>query len=60
MRIERPIKYFNWKTIAVIGPVTEKALNNYGINVDIIPENHSMNYLIEEIKKYYTTQIIIN
>jgi len=53
MKIDEPKNYFDGKTIAVIGPVTEKALNTAGLNVDIIPENHSMNFLIEEIKKYY-------
>jgi uroporphyrinogen-III synthase len=57
MKIENPKNYFTGKTIAVIGPVTEKALSNFGIKPDIIPDNYSMNFMIEEIKKFYAKEL---
>lgn len=53
LKIDDPIEYFEDKQIAVIGPVTESALTKCGLKADIMPSNHTMNYLIEEIKNYY-------
>ena len=54
LEISDPKDYFENKTIAVIGPVTQKALIERGIEPDIIPANYSMNFLIDEIKEYYS------
>ena len=54
MDINEPKNYFKDKTIAVIGPVTQRALIDQGIEPDIIPSNYSMNFLIDEIKEYYS------
>lgn len=57
--IEDPKKYFENKNTAVIGPVTKKALCKAGIEPNIIPQNFTMNYLIEEIIKYYSKDKVI-
>lgn len=54
MEIKDHKKYFVNKSIAVIGPVTKEALNKVGIEPNIIPQNFSMNYLIEAITKFYS------
>ena len=60
LEIENAKDYFQNKNIAVIGPVTEKALISYGIQPNIIPSKFSMNYLIEEIKNFYSKKDIID
>ncbi|MCB9207713.1 MAG: uroporphyrinogen-III synthase [Ignavibacteriales bacterium] len=60
MKIENPKDYFADKKVAVIGPVTEKALNDFDIKPDIIPNDFSMNHLIETIKKYYSEKSFVN
>ena len=56
MKIENPKNYFENKIIAVIGPITERAIISKGIQANIMPAIYSMNNLIEEIKKYYSDQ----
>lgn len=56
MKIDNYVKYFENKIIAVIGPVTKEALNKVGIEPNIIPQNFSMNYLIEAITKFYSKE----
>ena len=51
--IEAPEKYFSSYTVAAIGTVTEKNIKSYNVNVDIVPEEFTMETLIEEIKKFY-------
>ena len=58
--IEDPIKYFENKNIAVIGPITKKALNKAGIAPNIVPQNFTMNYLIEEIIKYFSIEKVVD
>ena len=58
LSIENPEKYFENKNIAVIGPVTKRALEEFGLKPNIMPENYTMNNLIEEIRKYYKEEII--
>jgi len=53
LNIDNPKKYFKNKDIAVIGPVTKQAIQNKGIEPNIIPQKFTMNNLIEEIKEYY-------
>lgn len=59
LKIEEPQKYFANSNTAVIGPVTEKAVKKVGVTPTIIPNNYSMNYLIEEIKKYFSKKKVI-
>lgn len=58
MNITEPAKYFNNKNIAVIGPVTEKRLHSFGVFPNIKPDNFSIEYLVEAIKKFYQKEII--
>lgn len=51
--IEEPEKYFRSYNIAAIGKVTEETIKSYNINVDIVPEESTMDTLIEEIKEFY-------
>lgn len=60
LKIKDPKKYFENKITAVIGPVTEKAVLDIGIAPTIVPNNFSMNYLIEEIIEFYSKEKIIN
>ena len=60
MSIDNPEQYFENKNIAVIGPVTKEALNKAGIEPNIVPPNFTMNYLIEEIKKFYSKEKVID
>lgn len=60
LSIDNPTDYFREKNIAVIGPVTKEALVKAGIEPNIIPQNFTMNYLIEEIKKFYNNEKVIN
>jgi uroporphyrinogen-III synthase len=60
LEISEPKNYFEGKKIAVIGPVTEKAIIAYGIQPQIIPPVFSMNNLIEEIAKYYSDNKKLN
>ncbi len=54
LNITVPAKYFSGKNIAVIGPVTKRAINEYGIFPNIIPADFTMEALIEEIKIFYS------
>ena len=54
MEIENPEEYFSNKNIAVIGPVTQKALLQKGVHANIIPSKYTMNYLINEITNHFT------
>ena len=53
LEIQNPNDYFANSIIAVIGPVTEKAVKKAGVTPTIIPTNYSMNYLIKEIVGYF-------
>ncbi|MEW6109683.1 MAG: uroporphyrinogen-III C-methyltransferase [Nitrospirota bacterium] len=39
-------------TIAAIGPVTAKSIEKYGLKVDIIPEEATVEAMVEEIRKW--------
>lgn len=45
--------FFKNSDIAVIGNVTAKAINEKGLNVDIIPDEFTLNSLQEKIVHYY-------
>ena len=45
--------FFNSSDIAAIGSVTAKAINEKGLNVDIIPDEFTLNSLKEKIVNYY-------
>lgn len=60
LNIDNAKKYFLNKNIGVIGPVTKEALVQKGIEPNIIPQNFTMNYLIEEIKNYYNKEKIMS
>ncbi len=53
LNISDPVQYFSGKNIAVIGPVTKRAINEYGVFPNIIPTDFTMEALIEEIKIFY-------
>lgn len=49
-------KFFNSKIICSIGKTTEKAINSFGLNVNVVPQNYSLDYLAEAIIKFYQLQ----
>lgn len=48
--------FFDSKIICAIGKTTEKAINNYGLNVNVVPQNYSLDNLAEAIIKFYKLQ----
>ena len=60
LQIKKPKEYFENKITAVIGPVTEKAVLDLGVTPTIVPNNFSMNFLIQEIIEFYSKEKIIN
>lgn len=60
LKIKNPKEYFADSKTAVIGPVTEKAVRESGIEPTIVPNNYSMNYLIKEIIAFYSKEKITN
>lgn len=46
-------KSFSNSIIASIGPVTNQALNNHGLEADITPKKYTTDSLIQEILKYF-------
>lgn len=54
--INNPAEYFRSYSVAVIGSVTGKAVEDAGVKVDIIPEKFNMKSLTEEIIKYYKSE----
>jgi uroporphyrinogen-III synthase len=57
--IDNPPNYFAGKNVAVIGPVTKNELNKKGIEPNIIPQNYSMKFLIEEIKSFFSKNVYL-
>lgn len=55
LKIENAQNYFGDYTIAAIGPTTAEAIENSGVKVDIVPNNFTMDDLIESIVNYYLT-----
>ena len=53
MKISEPIKYFDGLIIAAIGPATKEEIENHKITVNIVPQEHTIDGLVEEIKNYY-------
>lgn len=57
LNIDDPKGYFGSANIAVIGPVTNNELIKSGIKPNIVPNNYSMDFLIEAIKSYFSNHI---
>lgn len=53
MNISELQKYFNNSEIAVIGPTTKSEIENYGLKVDIFPDEYTMDGLIHSVIEYY-------
>ena len=51
--IEEPKSYFGDYDVAVIGPTTASALEELGIEVDVVPEKFTMDSLIDSIINFY-------
>lgn len=54
LQIEDAKKYFEEYTIAAIGSTTAEVIENSGVKVDIVPDNFTMDDLIESIVNYYS------
>lgn len=56
LEIEKPKKFFDHYTIAAIGQTTAEAIENSGVKVSVIPDNFTMDDLIDSIINYYSTK----
>lgn len=54
--IKNPDVFFEKKIICAIGKTTEKEINNHGINVNVVPQNYSLDYLTDALMKFYNIQ----
>lgn len=52
-KIVDPKKYFSNSLVAAIGKTTEKAINNFNVDVDIIPDKYTINDLALAIINYF-------
>jgi len=53
VNIENPAVYFRRFDIAAIGPTTKRAIEQKGVEVNIIPKEYTISGLAEAILKYY-------
>ena len=58
MNVSDADKFFGKSVICAIGTTTEKAIDNYGLNVHIVPKTFSLSGVSEAILKYF--QITVN
>ena len=57
MKINNPIEFFNGYDVAAIGPTTKTELENYNINVNIMPEEYTIDGLSKAIINHYKKEI---
>ncbi|MCX6150568.1 MAG: uroporphyrinogen-III synthase [Ignavibacteriales bacterium] len=55
LNITEPKKYFNGYDIAAIGPTTKREIERHNVTVKIIPQEHTLDGLVDSIVKYYTS-----
>ena len=53
MDLTNPSEYFRGITIAAIGPTTKAAIEKQNVIVNVMPEEHTMEALNEELIKFY-------
>lgn len=53
MRIDDVLIYFYKKIICAIGSTTEKAINNYGLNAQIVPNTFALSGIADSIIEYF-------
>ena len=58
MNVSDADKFFGKSVICAIGTTTEKAIDNYGLNVHIVPKTFSLSGVAEAILKYF--QLTVN
>jgi uroporphyrinogen-III synthase/AcrR family transcriptional regulator len=56
LNITDPAKYFNGCRIAVIGPTTKSAIEERKVNVDIMPDEYTIDGLAKTIVDYYKAE----
>ncbi|HZW38565.1 MAG TPA: uroporphyrinogen-III synthase [Ignavibacteriaceae bacterium] len=57
MQIEEPAKYFSKYTVAALGPTTKASIIQKGVDVNIMPDEYTMEGLINAIIKYYKNKM---
>lgn len=53
LKIDHPFEYFKNRTVAAIGPTTKSAIENHKVKVDIIPDEFTIEGLVEKIVEYF-------
>jgi uroporphyrinogen-III synthase len=52
-KIEKPTEYFKDKVVAAIGPTTKNSIESFGVDVIILPTEHTIEGLVNSIIKYF-------
>jgi uroporphyrinogen-III synthase/AcrR family transcriptional regulator len=53
LKIADPVRYFGKSAIAAIGPTTKSAIENRNLNIDVMPEEYTIDGLANAIVNYY-------
>ncbi len=52
-KINNAVEYFQNELIAAIGPTTKNEIEKYGVTVKIVPENHTIQGLVNSVVNYF-------
>ncbi len=53
LKIDHPSEYFNKRTVAAIGPTTKSAIDNHKVKVNIMPDEYTIDGLVEKIVEHF-------
>ena len=53
LRIDHPSEYFKNRTVAAIGPTTKSAIENHKVKVNIMPDEYTIDGLVEKIVEHF-------
>jgi uroporphyrinogen-III synthase/AcrR family transcriptional regulator len=55
-KVSNPVKYFSNFDVAAIGPTTKSSIEKKKVTVNIMPDEYTIDGLIEKITNYYSTK----